>query len=193
MFLFLLLIPVSYSFDNTDYLYDIGFSIVLLLLIFWFRKPLKLSNFTFILLIFAIFLHTGGGVIGFYNESPVPISWDYLTHFIGVFAATVTIFPMLSQYFSNDKKHNILIVILMVLLGLGVGALIEQIEFISYNIFGEGTGFFRFGGLGDTSTGNILGGYINSMLDLQYNFLGAVVAVIIMLVLYRYRIIVAEN
>ena len=77
---------------------------------------------------------------------------------------------------------------LIFLASLGVGALIEQMEYIGYLKFGTGEGLLRFGGLGDTTVNEeqlramdiIGGGWINTMIDLNYNFLGSLIGLVIM-------------
>ena len=192
--IFLLFVVYSFLSNVKDYINDSIILLILITLIFLLRKHFDLSSLTFILLIVAFISHNSG-VFGFYNNSPLPIQYDHFTHFIGLFSISVLFFNFFKKYFSANKTNNILILLMILLASLGIGAVVEEVEFLGFLKFGTGDGFLKFGGLGDTQLTEqnirdidiIGGGWINTMWDLIYNFLGALVGVIFMYLLYLYK------
>ena len=85
--------------------------------------------------------------------------------------------------------------LIILLASIGVGALVEQLEFLGFLKFGFGDGLLRFGGLGDTPLTEetlrdidlIGGGWINTMWDLIYNFIGALLGTILMYLIYLFK------
>ena len=57
----------------------------------WKWKELHLTNTIFLFVLLSFFLHNAG-VFGFYGSSPLPIAWDHVTHFVGLFAAGIFFF-----------------------------------------------------------------------------------------------------
>ena len=179
---FLLLIIYSIVVKKIDYINDSIFFIVLISIAYYYYEKLKLTKTTFMLLIIALALHNFG-VFGWYGQTPIIIQYDHVTHFIGMLAVAAMIYNILS--FKFPKPSTKAVVIVTILATMGVGAFIEQIEFLGFLSFGEGDGLFYFGGAGDVGVGGfgqlelpnfdaIGGGYINTLWDLTYNFLGAI-------------------
>ena len=184
--IFILIIVYSYTSQVTEYIGDAIISIAIITIVLFLRKHLNLTSSTFLLLILALTLHNLG-VFGFYNISPLKVQYDHITHFVWLFPVSLIVFNFFKPYFSNNKLKNLLLLLFILTSSLGVGALIEQTEYIGYLKFGTGPGLLRFGGLGDTFNEENLramdiigGGWINTMLDLNYNFLGALFGVILM-------------
>lgn len=188
---FLSIVFYSYMSQVTEYISDALISIAITLFIFSFRKKLNLTHTSFILIILALLFHDLG-VFGFYNASPIVIQYDHFTHFFGLFAISIIIFNLLKQYFTKSNVTNFIILLVMFASSLGIGSLVEQVEYIGYLKFGTGPGLLRFGGYGDTPFNEsdlramdiIGGGWINTMLDLNYNFLGAIIGAIFMYIKY---------
>jgi MFS superfamily sulfate permease-like transporter len=137
------------------------------------------------------------GVFGYYNISPVPLQWDHITHFAGIFSITTLFFQYSRQYLSNKlSPRNISIMLLVLLAGLGIGSIIETCEYSGFMMFGFGEGGFMFGA-GDSYKGiqsvtendlNVVGGgYFNTMWDLIWNFIGAIIAVAIMGMVHHWK------
>ena len=193
LIIFILYGIYSYTSDVLDYINDSIILSIILIILFFLRNALKLTPFSFLLIIIASAIHLSG-VFGFYNISPLPIQYDHFTHFIGLFAVSILLFNFFKKYFSGSGLNNFLILIMIILASLGLGSVIEQAEFLGFLKFGTGEGFLKFGGLGDTLTEGQLrdidligGGWINTMWDLIFNFLGSLFGAIFMYVKYLYK------
>ncbi len=180
---------ILYAYYSTihEYILDSIIAIIVITILFLLRKQIQLTAPIFFTVILAFAAHNAG-VFGWYNISPFIIQYDHLTHLIGNFAAVIIIYRTTEKFFSSRKLQNLLLLVFMFLASLGVGALIEQVEYIGYLKFGTGEGLLRFGGLGDTTVNEeqlramdiIGGGWINTMIDLNYNFLGSLIGLVIM-------------
>jgi len=187
-----------YSFVNqTGYVGDVLFGAVLLFILLLLYRPFRLTPLSYSLICFAVLVHNLGG-FGFYARPPLSIPFDIVTHFLGIFAATIIVGNILSPLLHKRYRAQDLVILFMILLGgLGVGSLIENSEFTGYLILGEGKGGFRFGeGDVDTIPGVDLdeltylvgGGYFDAMWDLLVNLAAALTAVIVFaLVFYRFK------
>lgn len=103
---------------------------------------------------FIIFDLVGSG------ESQI-LKFDQLVHFFGFGVATIVFYQLLRPHLGALINRRV-IYFLLTLGGMGFGALNEVIEFAAVVFFGQ--------------TG--VGGYWNTALDLVFNLLGAVAAVI---------------
>ena len=181
IFLFL----IMYSIVNKVYAYtnDSLVFIALLTIALIFYKKLNLNKVIFIVLGIAMLLHNLG-VFGFYAHTPILIQYDHVTHLVGMFAVSIFLY----NYLEKKKLSKVTLILLVFLATLGVGALIEQIEFTGYLSLGKGEGLFYFGGTGDTGVSGLIeqnlqdidelgGGFLNTMWDLMYNFFGAVIGI----------------
>jgi len=166
----------------------IGFSL-LLLFFYHYSKEFRLNSTLFSLIIVSMVLHSMG-VFGFYAKSPVFVPWDHVTHFIPILIFSIVFFNFLEPYMSKKFDVKSFFLILIVLLAaLGVGSLVENFEFIGFNIYGFGEGGLGFGA-GDAFPGqevsdqieSFVGGWYNAMWDLVNNLLGALLGVVIMTV-----------
>lgn len=128
------------------------------------------------------FLHmAGGGVkVGdgvLYGLHLIPIigsgesfilKYDQAVHFFGFAVATVVVYHLLKPYLNEVTNWKVIYPILVVA-GMGLGALNEIVEFIAVVIF--------------PNTG--VGGYFNTALDLVFNMLGAIAATVFIHLYYR--------
>jgi hypothetical protein len=179
---------------------DIVFSALFVLFLhFTFRFwRLNVPVYTLLILGFASHLM---GIFGWYNVSPLPLQWDHVTHGFPLFAFSLFLFnyarPWMSGRFWNRKTLGVLIVVLLA--GLGIGAVIENIEFGGYLALGYGEGALFFGGPGDgvaitSAQEDIIqelgGGYINTEVDLVWNAMGVVAGLVLMcLISFRKRVL----
>ncbi|MCP4642200.1 MAG: DUF2238 domain-containing protein [bacterium] len=115
----------------------------------------------------------GGGIrIGdhvLYGQILVPLSdtypvfrFDQFVHMLGFGVATLLMHHLLVPLLRPDIQQWTALSIVVVMAGLGVGALNEIVEFIAVVIMPE--------------TG--VGGYVNTSLDLVSNFIGALIALV---------------
>ncbi|MFH1500533.1 MAG: DUF2238 domain-containing protein [archaeon] len=95
------------------------------------------------------------------NADLIVLRYDQLVHAIGFGVSTLVAFHLIKPYLNNKVNWTVLSV-LVVLIGMGIGALNEIIEFITVVLLPQ--------------TG--VGGYANTMLDICFNTIGAIIAVI---------------
>ena len=90
------------------------------------------------------------------------LKFDQFVHFFGFGVATLVIYHLLKPYL-NERTNWKVMYPLLIMGGMGVGALNEIVEFMAVLALPE--------------TG--VGGYFNTSLDLVFNALGAIVATIL--------------
>jgi hypothetical protein len=88
--------------------------------------------------------------------------YDQLVHIIGFFAATLTLYYTLRPLLKNNIHKWTALSVILIMAGLGTGALNEIIEFTATVLVPE--------------TG--VGGYVNTSLDLVSDLIGAVMAIV---------------
>ncbi len=129
------------------------------------------------LTIWAIF-HMSGGALYFggkrlYDLILLPIAgapyhifrYDQFTHLFGFAVATLVMYHLLKPNFKKNFNAWISISIVVIMAGTGAGALNEVIEFLT-TVVAPSTG---------------VGGYINNSLDLVFNLLGAICAMVFLI------------
>ncbi|MBD3259563.1 hypothetical protein GF371_02920 [Candidatus Woesearchaeota archaeon] len=186
---FLIIILLDFLLGVRAYYYESIAFILLLIGFYSFYEKLRLNTPLFILLIIASGVHSLG-VFGWYNVSPIGIPWDYVTHFFPFIIVSIFFFHFLSQYMSEKFSFKTLILIILVFLAtLGVGSVVENVEYVGYLILGPGEGGLKFG-TGDVSNVKdversieiTVGGWYNTMNDLINNLLGAAIGTVLMAV-----------
>jgi uncharacterized membrane protein YjdF len=117
--------------------------------------------------------HMAGGNIGvgdgvLYSVQLIPriLRYDQLVHWFGFGTATLVCFHLLRPRLREEAVGGAVLWFLVIMMGIGVGALNEVIEFASV--------------LSMPETG--VGGYENTLWDLVFNTLGAVTAVVVIAV-----------
>lgn len=90
------------------------------------------------------------------------LKFDQVVHFYGFFVATLVVWHLLRPHVTNLYSVSVLLTVLFA--GVGLGALNEIVEFLAVVAIPE--------------TG--VGGYYNTALDLVFNMLGAVSAVLLL-------------
>ncbi len=162
------------SIGNLEFLIYVGVMIFFFTLIF---STLRKTNFDYLILwglsIWG-FLHMAGGGIRIgdgvlYSVILIPLinsgefvlfKFDQFVHAFGFGVATLVGWHLLKPYLKKDINCKV-IYFLIILIGMGFGALNEIVEFIAVIVLPE--------------TG--VGGYYNTSLDLVFNTLGATIAV----------------
>ena len=161
--------------QNIEFLMYIGVIVFFLALIVATNRRHNLSNGVLWGLTLWAFLHMAGGsfihngaiwykwqLLSIWNtENFFILRYDQLVHFIGFGIATLITYELIKPHLS-EKINRWLFSAVLILIGMGIGALNEIIEFFAVVIIPE--------------TG--VGGYYNTMWDLVFNTLGAIVAVI---------------
>ncbi len=175
MIIFLGFIYYETTSNVKEYVADTIFFMVLVLVLFLLYKKLDLDIVSYTSFILALLFHNAGA-FGWYNISPIGIQWDHVTHIAGSFAPTLILFRFCRRFFTSSKFNNFYVVLIIILASLGVGVFIEYYEFAGSYIIGEGEGGLGQGaGDFDTELGSSL--YLNTMLDLVFNLIGALLAV----------------
>lgn len=165
-----------FSKKNWEFIIYIGVIVFFFVLIFLTNKRVKYPNLILWGLTLWGILHISGGSV-FFNSGTLrlydlilfrisktlPIfRYDQFVHIFGFGVATLVMYILLKPLLKKDLDRWTSLSIIIVMAGLGVGALNEVIEFIA-TILAPETG---------------VGGYINTSLDLVSNLIGAVIALV---------------
>ena len=105
-------------------------------------------------------IRAGDGVL--YNLQLLPrvLRYDQLVHAFGFGTATLVCFHILRDFLRPGAGRRLTLIILLTLMGCGVGAINEIVEFIAVKAVPETN----------------VGGYDNTLWDLVFNLLGATAA-----------------
>jgi len=164
---------------NYEFLIYIGVIVLVITLIILTNNKVNYSNGVLWGLTLWAFLHMSGGSFQIkggrlYSFILIPISetykilkFDQFVHIIGFCVATIIIYQVIKPFLKTNIKKWAALSIVIVMAGLGVGAVNEIIEFIIVII--------------SPQTG--VGGYNNTLLDLAADLIGALIAII----LIRYK------
>ncbi len=159
---------------NYEFLYYIGIVVGLGILVIASNRKIRYSPVSIWGLAIWAFLHMAGGSlkiggIRMYDYMIITISQEYsifrmdqAIHIFGFCIATLVIYDILKNLIKKDAGM-ISFSIIIVMAGIGTGALNEVIEFLA-TIFMHSTG---------------VGGYLNTSMDLVSNLIGALIALII--------------
>lgn len=128
------------------------------------------------LTLWAIMHMAGGGVIvngavlyklmlfEWIGEPYHILKYDQLIHTIGFAVATMLAYYLLKPHLSKSPWQSTTVLLIVVMAGLGLGALNEIVEFTATVLVPETN----------------VGGYVNTALDLVFNLLGALLALLIL-------------
>ncbi len=134
---------------------------------YWLRRRLHLHALHYALLIVAILLHDLGAY-GWYQRSPLPLSWDILVHYYFAIPITLILHRALAMnYASVLRPWQAAVVALMFM--MGTGALHEIMEFLTYLVLGEERGMLK------PSTSY----FLDTQRDLTNNLLGTLTALLL--------------
>tara|TARA_Y100000310_G_C20696019_1_gene825803 strand:+ start:3815 stop:4402 length:588 start_codon:yes stop_codon:yes gene_type:complete len=170
------------SMKNYEFIIYLGVVLFFLGAILYSNEKVKFSNTVLWGLTVWGFMHLSGGAIPIgdgrlYELMIIPLSsvypifrFDQLVHMVGFGVATLVMYELLQPLLKEDKAW-VRIGIIIVMAGLGAGALNEIIEFLAVVIVPE--------------TG--VGGYINTSLDLVANLIGALIAFFVIKFRYKER------
>jgi putative membrane protein len=162
---------------NYEFLMYIGVIIFFLVVILATNRRIDYPNpVLWGLTTWALMHMAGGGIyiggIKLYEIILIPISetysifrYDQLVHIVGFGVATLVMFHLLKPLLKDDLRGRVALSIVVVMAGLGVGALNEIIEFLATVLVPE--------------TG--VGGYTNTALDLVSDLVGAMGAMALLL------------
>jgi len=159
---------------NYEFIIYVGVIVFFFALIFRNLRVIKYPNFVIWLLSVWAWLHMAGGALYFagtrlydivlLNIVGAPyyiLRYDQAIHAYGFFTATFAMYYLIKPLLKkHDRWYSLGIVIVMA--GLGAGALNEILEFFA-TVVAPSTG---------------VGGYINTSLDLVFNLIGAIIAMV---------------
>jgi len=189
---FVVFILYSFVVDVRAFIPDHVFFIFVTIVLYIGYERWRLNLPIYASVIIGLILHSAG-VFGWYHISPIPIAWERITHFFGILPLTLLFY----NYFrpNLEKKcwtgNNVRYFLVILFVSLGIGALVEIIEFWGYLSLGFGEGALMFGA-GDGVAGKtgqelidvLGGGWINAGWDLTFNLLGALVGLAIMMIVH---------
>jgi len=190
--LYLWVILMSFVWGNTGFLPEIIIFIVLIVFFYWAYDILDLRLPIFAALILGFLPHSLG-FLGWYFNSPLPIAYDHVTHFLPCLAFALVLFQFLSRFMTRKlfAPKTLFLIALVILAAAGIGVIIELFEFSGFLINGFGEGALAFGA-GDACSGQLVstfeeidaygGGWFNTMFDLIWNSIGVLTGTFIMVI-----------
>lgn len=162
---------VSIIRKNYEFIFTIGITSLLLLIVILYYKKFHLSSKVVAGLTLLGFMHVIGGNI-YINSTRLYDIWilhpilqyDNLMHFLGLFIITIIVYNLLYPHLDKKIEHNkLLLSLLIILASLGVGVFNEIIEVVAVVFLGAA---------------KQVGDYMNNAQDLIFNLLGSIAAVI---------------
>ena len=133
--LILLVLFIKYASINSEFIFDVISSILIIVIFYKFYDELHQDNLSYSFLLFMLILHN----LGLYATSPLGIRFDHYMHFVGGFTIAIISDRIFIEKLSKSKRF-----ILVIIFALGVGAVGEILEWLGYGILGSGNGFFFF-------------------------------------------------
>jgi uncharacterized membrane protein YjdF len=156
---------------NHEFLYYIIIIGIFIGIIIYHHKSFHLTLYIIIGLSVIGFMHIAGGVFYPYGtrlydtyliKNFLVLRYDNLIHTFGIFIATFVSYNMLKPHLSTRIKNNkFLLALILILMALGIGAIIEVLEF----------GAVIFLGAAEQ-----VGDYFNNAWDLVFNLTGSIIA-----------------
>lgn len=136
--------------------------------ILWLHRTYHFSRGELIGLTLWGLLHMAGGNVALsggrvlYDLQLIPtyLRYDQFVHAFGFGAATLVCYRVLGRYLQPRARLPLAVLTLTVLMGCGLGAMNEIVEFVAVKTMPETN----------------VGGYENTLWDLVFNFLGSVTA-----------------
>jgi uncharacterized membrane protein YjdF len=107
--------------------------------IFALRDRLKIHPWHYALIASALLLHMSGA-FGFYQHSPLPFSFDILVHYWFAVVLTLALNRVLEGNFPLRGWHLVVITFFIM---MGLAAMHEIMEYMSYLILGEKNGMLK--------------------------------------------------
>ncbi|MFO7807286.1 MAG: DUF2238 domain-containing protein [Candidatus Moraniibacteriota bacterium] len=101
-------------------------------------------------------------------QNTIVLKYDQAVHFFGFAISVLVVYHLLKPYLNQKTNWKVVYPIIAVA-GMGLGAINEIVEFIAVVAFPETN----------------VGGYANTALDLVFNFLGAVAAILFIHFFYK--------
>jgi len=168
---------VSLGHENYEFVLYAGVVIAVAALILYKQEKVRFDRTILWGLTFWGLMHMAGGNIRvgdgvLYQVQLIPmlLRYDQFVHFYGFGIATLVCYHLLRGVLKDDVRMTVSLGMLIMLMGCGVGALNEIVEFVAVKTVPQ--------------TG--VGGYDNTLWDLTFNLLGASAAVIFISIRQRF-------
>jgi uncharacterized membrane protein YjdF len=116
-----------------------AFLIPVLWAIYLFRKTLHLTPLHYALVASAMLLHMIGA-FGFYQQSPLPFSFDILVHYYFAMVITLALYRALAGNFPM-RPWQVMVTTFFFMMGMA--AMHEIMEYMSYLMLGEEKGMLK--------------------------------------------------
>lgn len=164
---------LAVSNNNLEFFYYALVIVVLICFLVLYHKQINLSVLVAFGLSLVGFLHLAGGNFHI-NGIRLYDYWiiqdvfkvDNLVHIVGSFVATLFVFNFFESHFDKKfRKKKLLLGIFLLSAGFGIAAFNEVIELIAVLYFNAQAA---------------VGDYLNNAFDLLYNFIGALIATLIL-------------
>lgn len=164
---------IAVRISNYEFVYYLALMAVLVILVVVYHKSLHFGHGVIAALSVLGFLHVLGGNtfvdgVRLYDTRFLGglIRYDNIMHALGIFIITIALYSATAPHAAETIHHrHRLISLMVVLMALGVGALIEVVE---------------FGAVAFLDAQERVGDYWNNALDLTYNLVGSVAAVLLL-------------
>ena len=143
------------------------FLVPLVWLPYLMRRWLRLHPLHYGLFILAILLHNLGAV-GWYQKSPLPLSFDIVVHFYFGVVGGLLVYRLLRQ---SLPLRGLTLAVMAVLLVLGAGAVHEEVEWFSTLLLGPERGMLKTPAQGVYA--------FDTQRDMFNNMVGAILAVVL--------------
>jgi uncharacterized membrane protein YjdF len=147
------------------------FLIPLAWLPFWLRRPIHLHPLHYAMFCLAILFHDLGAY-GFYQHSPFPWSFDIYVHYYFAIPVTLMLYRAIATNFPELRGWQAGMTSLLFM--MGVGALHEIMEYMTYLLLGEEKGMLK------PSTSY----FFDTQRDLTNNLLGTMTALALVSLYY---------
>ncbi|HZJ02157.1 MAG TPA: DUF2238 domain-containing protein [Thermoleophilia bacterium] len=157
--------------QNVEFLYYMVLMVGLIIFVIAYHRDLKMSTAILIALSFVGLLHLMGGHLYFdgtrlYDVHLIGniIRYDNFVHAVGIFVITLVLYSALVPHVDRSVRGSGWVLsVVLVLMAMGVGAIIEVVEFGAVLFF---------------DAGEAVGGYRNNSTDLLFNLAGSLVGLV---------------
>ena len=162
---------------------DLFTATAIVLIIFIIHRSVNFSKYVPLFLGLGFLLHTIGlyqiipynGYMGTLYGSPIlNYHYDLMVHAVGIFFFSLAFCHMMYLHLKKGLKSKMLTFVILFFFMLGIGGFNEVLEYVGFDVLGQGEGFLEFGD-GDTTAGG--GPWENASLDLIANIVGSLIGI----------------
>ncbi len=157
---------------NTEFVFDRFFSAAFAIFVYRFRNKINLKLHSLALGVLALTMHH----LKLYGGVYLGIPFDKIMHFTAGFVLGLMLFYYFISLEPKKKPIYLKVILFAVIFTVGLGGLLEIVEFVGYSTLGPGEGVLFYG------TGDF-GEYNNTAWDLICNTLGALLSTMIITLL----------